>query len=184
MKTINGWHVFAMFGLGFGIIIAVNLTLAINAVRTFPGVEAKNSYVASQKFDANRAAQQALDWDVAATLSGNQLSLEIAQDGTFIAPSIESATFGRATSVAADQTPDFVFDGQRGALDHAIASDDLAGMITGAAEWHINADEPDLLNYNSTFNNADFFEPSAFASSDHDPLIVGINTSPNDLFLG
>ena len=117
MKTINGWHVFAMFGLGFGIIIAVNLTLAINAVRTFPGVEVKNSYVASQKFDANRAAQQALDWDVAATLSGNQLSLEIAQDGTFIAPSIESATFGRATSVAADQTPDFVFDGQRFVAD-------------------------------------------------------------------
>ncbi|MEO1703422.1 MAG: FixH family protein [Pseudomonadota bacterium] len=113
MKTINGWHVFGMFALGFGIIIAVNMTLAINAVRTFPGVEVKNSYVASQQFDANRAAQEGLAWDVAAMLDGNILSLEIVKDGAGVSPVIESAVFGRATSTAADQTPNFVFDGHK-----------------------------------------------------------------------
>ena len=117
MKTITGWHVFGMFALGFGIIIAVNMTLAINAVRTFPGVEVKNSYVASQQFDANRTAQEALDWDVAARLNGNILSLEILKDGTGIAPVIESAVFGRATSTAADQTPHFIFDGDKYTAD-------------------------------------------------------------------
>ena len=34
--TLKGRHVAMIFGLGFGIIIAVNLTLAYNAVRTFP----------------------------------------------------------------------------------------------------------------------------------------------------
>lgn len=86
--------------------------------------------------------------------------------------------------VGQDEAYSFVFDGQRGALDHAIASDDMAELITGAAEWHINADEPDLLNYNSAFNNANFFEDSLFASSDHDPLIIGINTNPNDDLIG
>ncbi len=59
MKTLTGWHVFVMFGFGFGTIIAVNLTLAFNAVRTFPGLEVKNAYVASQGFDADRKAQGA-----------------------------------------------------------------------------------------------------------------------------
>ncbi|WP_299699008.1 ExeM/NucH family extracellular endonuclease [uncultured Tateyamaria sp.] len=86
--------------------------------------------------------------------------------------------------IGQDEAYSFVFDGQRGSLDHAIASDDMAGLITGAAEWHINADEPDLLNYNSAFNNANFFEDSLFASSDHDPLIIGINTNPDDILVG
>ncbi|WP_299598515.1 ExeM/NucH family extracellular endonuclease [uncultured Tateyamaria sp.] len=86
--------------------------------------------------------------------------------------------------IGQDEAYSFVFDGQRGSLDHAIASDDMAGWITGAAEWHINADEPDLLNYNSAFNNANFFEDSLFASSDHDPLIIGINTNPDDILVG
>lgn len=47
MKELTGRHVLLMFVAGFGIIIAVNLTLAFSAVRTFPGLEVKNSYVAS-----------------------------------------------------------------------------------------------------------------------------------------
>lgn len=111
-REINGWHVLSAFVLFFGVIITVNLTLAFNAVRTFPGLEVANSYVASQSFDDDRAAQQALGWEVSANLDGNTLSLEIREEGQPIAPVIEQATFGRATSVAQDETPDFVFDGQ------------------------------------------------------------------------
>ncbi|APE42505.1 nitrogen fixation protein FixH [Sulfitobacter alexandrii] len=111
IREIKGWHVFAGFATAFGIIISVNMTLAFNAVRTFPGLEVKNSYVASQSFDRERAAQLGLGWDVSATLRGNDLELVILDAGRAIAPRIESATFGRATSVAQDQTPEFTFDG-------------------------------------------------------------------------
>jgi nitrogen fixation protein FixH len=111
MTELKGWHVFAGFAGAFGIIIAVNLTLAFQAVKTFPGLEVRNSYVASQKFDVERNAQLALDWDVSATLEGQTLSLVIEKDGVAIAPQIESATFGRATNVQYDETPEFVFDG-------------------------------------------------------------------------
>ncbi|MCB5200778.1 FixH family protein [Loktanella sp. TSTF-M6] len=111
MTEVKGWHVLGIFVLAFGVIISVNLTLAFNAVRTFPGLEVKNSYVASQSFDADRTAQQALRWDVAARLEGDELILAIHRDGQAVAPTIESAIFGRATMVAADQTPVFVFDG-------------------------------------------------------------------------
>jgi len=111
MTEIKGWHVLAMFVTGFGVIIAVNLTLAFNAVRSFPGLEVKNSYVASQSFDRDRSAQEALEWTVDAWLDGDHLKLSFIQDGAPIAPLIESATFGRATSVAQDQPPAFTFDG-------------------------------------------------------------------------
>lgn len=111
MTEVKGWHVFTGFAMAFSVIIAVNLTLAFSAVKTFPGLEVKNSYVASQSFDVDRAAQLALHWDVTARLDGSDLILSIMQDGQPIAPVIEQAIFGRATSVIADQVPDFVFDG-------------------------------------------------------------------------
>lgn len=110
-RKITGWHVLAMFVFGFSIIISVNLTLAFNAVSTFPGIEVKNSYVASQSFDRDRAAQEALGWDVAAVVESGQLILSIEQDGVPVDAEIEHATFGRATSVAADQSPAFAFNG-------------------------------------------------------------------------
>ena len=111
MKEITGWHVAGIFGVGFGTIIAVNLTLAVNAVQTFPGLEVKNSYVASQSFDKERSAQEALGWDVSAQLKADVLTLRFDHEGQPVAPVIESAVFGRATSVAADQSPAFTYNG-------------------------------------------------------------------------
>lgn len=126
-RGLNGWHVFTGFAMAFGVIIAVNLTLAFNAVRTFPGLEVKNSYVASQSFDVDRATQLALDWDVAATLNGDHLVLTILKGDAPVSPVIEEAIFGRATSVAADQTPDFRFNGQ------AFVAD----VKAGAGNWNL-----------------------------------------------
>jgi hypothetical protein len=50
--------------------------------------------------------------------------------------------------------------------------------VTGATEWHINADEPDLLDYDTSFKPAAqdaIYEPNAYRSSDHDPVLVGLN---------
>lgn len=123
-NELKGWHVLTMFIMGFGVIISVNLVLAFNAVRTFPGLEVKNSYVASQNFDAEREAQLALGWDVNAYLTedGN-LHLSIMKDNVPVTPVIEDAIFGRATSVAQDQVPAFVFDGET----HVAAVDAAGG---------------------------------------------------------
>lgn len=95
----------------FSIIIAVNLTLAYQAVATFPGLEVKNSYVASQTFDADRKAQVALGWDVAAVVDAGQFRLSFRKNGAPVEPTIVSAVLGRATNIASDQTPILVFDG-------------------------------------------------------------------------
>ncbi|PZX10905.1 nitrogen fixation protein FixH [Palleronia aestuarii] len=109
---LTGRHVAAMFVGGFAIIIAVNVTLAINAVRTFPGKETASSYVASQTFDADRAAQDALGWTLDVTLGPEVLRLAVAgPDGATVRPEIVTATLGRATTVADDVSPDFAWDG-------------------------------------------------------------------------
>lgn len=127
MKELTGWHVFTVFATGFGIIIAVNLTLALSAVQTFPGLEVQNSYVAGQAFDRDRAAQEALGWDVKAHLSGERLVLRFSKDGRSVTPTIEKAVFGRATSVAADQRPDFKFDGEAF----------YAQVVAGPRNWNL-----------------------------------------------
>lgn len=71
----------------------------------------------------------------------------------------------------------FEFDGQFGTLDHAVASPGLAAKIVDAAEWHINADEAQLNDYNLEFGrDPTLFDPtSPYRASDHDPLIIGID---------
>lgn len=112
-RQITGRQVFIVTASAFAVIIAVNLTLAWNAVATFPGLEVKNSYVASQKFDAERAEQLSLGWQVGAKIEGTQLILSIDDaTGAAVRGVDISATLGRATHVAEDQTPEFGFDGR------------------------------------------------------------------------
>ena len=74
----------------------------------------------------------------------------------------------------------FVFDGLTGTLDYAMASASLLDKVTGATEWHVNADEPDALDYNLEFGrNAGIFDGSVpFRNSDHDPILVGLDLAP------
>ncbi|MDP3873834.1 MAG: ExeM/NucH family extracellular endonuclease [Methyloversatilis sp.] len=69
----------------------------------------------------------------------------------------------------------YTFDGESGALDHALASTALAGKVSGITQWHINTDEPFVIDYNTEFKPQDLYAPTAFRSSDHDPVIIGLN---------
>ena len=72
----------------------------------------------------------------------------------------------------------YVFDGQWGYLDYALASPSILDQITGVGEYHINADEPSVLDYNTDFKTAgqiaSLYAPDEFRVSDHDPIIVGL----------
>ncbi|HEU4875368.1 MAG TPA: ExeM/NucH family extracellular endonuclease [Pyrinomonadaceae bacterium] len=76
----------------------------------------------------------------------------------------------------------FNFNGESGYLDHALASASLRPQVTGAAEWHINADEPVVLDYNVEFKSPNqvntLYAATPFRSADHDPLVVGLNLTP------
>ncbi|MDG1431713.1 MAG: FixH family protein [Paracoccaceae bacterium] len=110
-RRITGYHVLFGFVAAFGVIISVNLYLAFSAVKTFPGLEVKNSYVASQQFNAQKAAQEALGWEIDADHSDGLLVLSITDKNGPVRVQSLTATLGRATTVADDLTPDLVFNG-------------------------------------------------------------------------
>ncbi len=107
-KPLTGGKVLAIAVGAFGVILTANLLLAMNAVRTFPGLEVDNSYVASQSFDEDRAAQEALGWNVDAQVENGMLMIAFRDDsGAPVDVAGMDATLGRATHVQDDRTPDF-----------------------------------------------------------------------------
>lgn len=112
-REITGKHVLIGTVTAFSVIIGVNVFMAVSAVRTFPGLEVKNSYVASQTFDADKAAQDALGWSVTTEVAGDAMRVFINDaDGNPVKVTRLAGIVGRPTSVVDDQTPEFAFDGE------------------------------------------------------------------------
>ncbi|TDK41369.1 FixH family protein [Antarcticimicrobium luteum] len=111
-RKFTGRHALMLFVGAFGVIIAVNLTLAYSAISTFPGLEVRNSYVASQEFDDRRAAQEALGWTVNVSYTGGLVIMAVTDSaGAPVRAARIEATVGRATERRDDVAPAFEFDG-------------------------------------------------------------------------
>lgn len=78
-----------------------------------------------------------------------------------------------------DAAYSYAFDGQWGYLDHALASASLTPQVAGVAEWHINADEPSVLDYNTDYKSdgqiSSLYAGDLYRAGDHDPTIIGLN---------
>ena len=81
----TGWHMTAILVAFFGVVMAVNFTMARMAVSSFGGTVVDNSYVASQKYNRwlNAAAQQdQLGWNVLVSLdTGRHVRIEALANG-------------------------------------------------------------------------------------------------------
>ncbi|MBH8558558.1 ExeM/NucH family extracellular endonuclease [Hymenobacter negativus] len=66
----------------------------------------------------------------------------------------------------------YLFSGLSGSLDHAVLSGNLMGHAA-VEKWHINASEPEFLEYDIAGAATDINSP--FRSSDHDPVLIGLN---------
>ncbi|MGB6022860.1 MAG: ExeM/NucH family extracellular endonuclease, partial [Ornithinimicrobium sp.] len=74
----------------------------------------------------------------------------------------------------------YVFDGQLGYLDYALTNDSATAQVAGADVWHINSDEASLLDYDTSFTEDAqdaIYAPDPYRSSDHDPVLVGLELS-------
>ncbi|MGL5905941.1 MAG: ExeM/NucH family extracellular endonuclease [Shewanella sp.] len=72
----------------------------------------------------------------------------------------------------------YVFSGESGQLDHALANAALVDKVVDVTEWHINTDEPRVLDYNEEFKTPaqvqDLYASDAYRSSDHDPVVISL----------
>ncbi|HWA29022.1 MAG TPA: ExeM/NucH family extracellular endonuclease [Lacunisphaera sp.] len=76
----------------------------------------------------------------------------------------------------------YQFGGAFGHLDHALASDHLAGQVVDAATWHVNSDEPEYYDYNTEDKSPAqqaINVGTPYRYSDHDPVVVGLNLQPD-----
>ncbi len=80
----------------------------------------------------------------------------------------------------------YVFDAASGRLDHLLSTTSLTPKVAGATHWHINADETASADYNLEFKAPllcngtalcppDPYAVSPYRSSDHDPVVLGLN---------
>lgn len=111
MREWTGRDVLMVTVGAFGIIIAVNMTMAWKAISTFPGLEVRNSYAAGVGFDARRAAQEALGWDVRPTWEDGVLTLAFADAAGPVRPASLTVEVGRPADGREDFTADLAWDG-------------------------------------------------------------------------
>jgi uncharacterized repeat protein (TIGR01451 family) len=72
----------------------------------------------------------------------------------------------------------YVYNGQFGSLDQALSNSSLTPKVASTTIWHINSDEPPVLDYNTEHKDApDYlpYSPDAYRASDHDPIVVRLS---------
>ncbi|MCT2582384.1 ExeM/NucH family extracellular endonuclease [Actinophytocola gossypii] len=67
----------------------------------------------------------------------------------------------------------YVFAGESGSLDHAVASPALAERVTGVDVWQINSHESYAFQYDG---HPAFYSADPYRASDHNPIVVGLST--------
>ena len=75
----------------------------------------------------------------------------------------------------------YAFEGAIGSLDHIFASADAVGDVTGVDIWNINSVESIALEYSRyNYNALNLYAADAYRSSDHDPLVVGLDLTADE----
>ncbi|WP_203141940.1 ExeM/NucH family extracellular endonuclease [Marinobacter mangrovi] len=86
--------------------------------------------------------------------------------------------FRRPAVLAGDDGYSYRFHGVRGTLDYLLPDPSLQARVVGGAVWHINADEPPVLDYNLQYHSGDradrLYGPGPWRSSDHDPVYLDL----------
>lgn len=92
-KEFTGRHMLLLAVSFFGVIISVNIVMAVSAARTWTGLVVENSYVASQEFQGKAdalEAQNAAGWTISIAYEAGQI--EVAARDTAGALPLEDAS--------------------------------------------------------------------------------------------
>ncbi len=108
----TGTHMLLLFLGFFGVVVAVNITMAVFASQSWTGLVVKNSYVASQQFNGtlqDAAEQNAKGWHSTMSYGANTLALTLLdEDGSILVPDHLVAKIGRPAFEQSDQELAFV----------------------------------------------------------------------------
>ncbi|RQS69500.1 endonuclease [Burkholderia sp. Bp8963] len=137
-----------------------------------------------------RAAERVADW-LAGTPTG------AAADGVLLIGDLNSYAkedpiraletrgfVNLATRFLGDDAYSYVYGGEAGYLDHALATAALAARVKAVHDWHINADEPVALQYTLDYKTpaqqSSYYAPDSYRASDHDPVVIDLALADRD----
>ena len=107
-RTFTGRHMLGAMVAFVGVIVAVNLTMATFAMKSWTGLVVQNSYVASQEFNDRAAAgraQAALGWQGELAYANGELRYALEYDnGSAVALTDVLVALGRPAYEAEDTT--------------------------------------------------------------------------------
>jgi nitrogen fixation protein FixH len=136
-RQFTGWHMLAIICTFFGVVIAVNLTMAISASRTWTGLVVANSYVESQRFNEKQhtiAAQREAGWTVETRhADGHIVFTALDADGALLDLDAVTAFVRRPVGGHDDATVVLVRDGDAFVGNHELAAGVWDITITTAA---------------------------------------------------
>lgn len=126
-SEFTGRHMLAIMLGFFGVIVAVNVTMAVVANTSWTGFVVKNSYIASQEFNRKAEegrAQAALGWSSELAMADGALRYALADAaGKPVPLEAGEAIFRRPVNDVEDRTIALTA-GQGGALEGAVTVDD------------------------------------------------------------
>ncbi len=118
---LTGRHVLIGILAGFAVILTANMAMVIAATGSFPGLVVKNSYVASQGFNARSAELSELGWRATIGYSGEALTATIqTRGGSPAAAQNVVAVIGRPSDARSDRTIELSRDPSTGAFVSAV----------------------------------------------------------------
>ena len=130
-RPYTGRHKTMIFVAFFGVVVAVNITMARLASGTFSGTVVDNSYVASQKFNGwleQSRAQDRLGWVTPMSLDGSRRVVIGVPGSGFAAAGTAHHPLGRV----ADVPLAFVADGANGKTGRLVSTTPLP-----EGRWHV-----------------------------------------------
>lgn len=77
-----------------------------------------------------------------------------------------------ARAILGDTAYSYTFDGLVGSLDYQLVNAAMGEWLIDATEWHINADELSLFDYNEEYKDASDLNTLLYRASDHDPVVA------------
>lgn len=141
--TFTGRHMLLIMLAFFGIVIAVNVTMAVFAGSSWTGFVVRNSYVASQEFNdkvAAARAQDALGWTADLSIADGHAVLKLAdRDGAPLAMERAEIVLRNPASDANDRTIGLAADGDamsaRLTLRDGLWVVEIDAFVAGHEPW-------------------------------------------------
>lgn len=142
-RTFTGRHMLVIMLVFFGIVIAVNVTMAVFANSSWTGFVVRNSYIASQEFNGKVAAareQQALGWSAALAFEGGEARLTLADSaGAPIAMDRASIVLRSPATDAQDRTVELAPSGMAMAAPLEVRDGvwvvEIDAWVAGHDQW-------------------------------------------------